>query len=115
MQRKQKNRKPYVYCDINNHESNDCEKVKRVKERKKTLSEKKLCFNCRGSEYRVSEYKSKRSCQACRRKHHTSICDENSQMMMVAKSLVIHQVAVVKVNNIMCRYNNIQMQGAPMN
>ena len=49
----------------------------------KTLSEKELCFNCPG-----------RNCPICQKKHHTSICDKNSQMMLT-KSLVIHPVFVV--------------------
>ena len=35
--------KPCVYCNLTNHRSNECEKVKGTQERKKTLSEKKLC------------------------------------------------------------------------
>ena len=103
--------KPCVYCNLTNHRSNECEKVKGMQERKKTLSEKKLCFNCTGSQHRASEWKSKRSCQICQRKHHTLICDKSSTMMMATESLVmmateslvIHPVVVVKVNNIMCR------------
>ena len=95
--------KPCVYCNLNNHRSTECEKVKGIQERKKTLSEKKLCFNCTGSQHRASECKSKRSCQICQRKHHTSICDKSSTMMMATESLVIYPVVVVKVNNIMCR------------
>ena len=77
--------------------------MKEIQERKKTLSEKKLCFNCTGKEHTASECKSKILYQICQRKHHTSICDKNSQMMMAAESLVIYPVVVVKVNNIMCR------------
>ena len=77
MQAKQKDAKlptrPCVYCNGSNHKSIECEKVKGVQDRKKTLSEKKLCFNCTGKEHRASECKSKRSCQICQRKHHTSM------------------------------------------
>ena len=41
---KQRNRKPCVYCNVNNHKSSECEKVKGIQERKKTLSEKKIVF-----------------------------------------------------------------------
>ena len=103
LQAKQKDRKPCVYCNVNNHKISESEKVKEIQERKKIISEKKLCFNCTGKEHRASECTSKRSCQICQRKHHTSICDKNSQMMMAAESLVIHPVVAVKVNNLMCR------------
>ena len=59
--------KPYVYCNLTNHRNNECEKVKGIQERKKTLSEKKLCFNSTGSSHRASECKSKRSCQICQK------------------------------------------------
>ena len=103
MQTKQRDRKPRLYCSVNNHKSNECEKVKGIQERKKTLSEKKLCFNCTGKENRALECKSKSSCQICQRKHHASICDKNSQKMMATETLLIHSVVAVKVNNIMCR------------
>ena len=77
--------------------------MKGIQERKKILIEKKLCFDCTGSEHRASECQSKRSCQICQRKHHTPICDKNGQMIMATEGLVIHPVVVVKVNNIMCQ------------
>ena len=40
MQAKQRDRKPCVYCNVNNHKSSECGKVKGIQERKKTLSEK---------------------------------------------------------------------------
>ena len=61
-----------------------------------------MYFNCAGSEHRASECKSEISRQICQRKHHTSRCDKNSQIM-VTQSLVFHPVVVVKVNNIICR------------
>ena len=42
LQAKQRDRKPCVCCNVNNHSSSQCEKVKGIQERKKTLSEKKL-------------------------------------------------------------------------
>ena len=88
---KQKDRKPCVYCYVYNHNSSGCEKAKEIQEVMKTLREKKLCFNYPVSKRRIRE-----------RKHHTSICHKNSQMM-VTQSYMIHPVFVVKVNNIICR------------
>ena len=103
LQTKQTNRKLCVWCNVNSHKSSKCEKVKGMRERKKHLSEKKLCFNYTENKQRASECKSKRSCQISQRKHHASMYDKNIQMMMTKESLVIHPVVVVKVNNIMCR------------
>ena len=38
-----------VYCDQSDYKSLDCEKVKSVSDRRKILSEKKSCFNCRST------------------------------------------------------------------
>ena len=38
----------YVYCNQSDHKPADCEKVKSVSDRRKILSEKKLCFNVTG-------------------------------------------------------------------
>ena len=45
LQTKQTNRKLCICCKVNSHESSKREKVKGMRERKKTLSEKKLYFN----------------------------------------------------------------------
>ena len=99
---KKNDRKPCVYCNVNNHKSNECEKVKGIQELKKIPSEKKSCFNCASSDHRAPECKSRISRQICQRKHHTSVCDKNSYIM-VTKSLVIHPVVLLKVNKIICR------------
>ena len=38
--------KPCVYCKSGEHKSVDCDKIKEVADRRKYLSNKKLCFNC---------------------------------------------------------------------
>ena len=69
LQAKQRDKKPSVYCNVNNHKSSECEKLKGMQERKKTLSKKILCFNCTRKEHPVSECKNKRSYQIFLRKH----------------------------------------------
>ena len=44
LQAKQRDGKRCVYCNVINHKSSECEKVKEIQERKKTLSEKKIVF-----------------------------------------------------------------------
>ncbi|XP_028415015.1 uncharacterized protein LOC114538094 [Dendronephthya gigantea] len=97
--------RPCVYCNSTQHKSVKCDKVTTKAERKKILSSKKLCFNCTGTSHRASEFRCPSSCQICRKKHHTSICEEKTEQMLVANngdSSVIYPVVVVRVNGIHC-------------
>ena len=97
--------RPCVYCESSGHKSVDCEKIVGVAQRKKHLSEKRLCFNCTGTKHRAAECRIVRSCQKCSGRHHTSICDRESQQMLLAtgEGAVIYPVVVVNVNGITCR------------
>eukprot|EP00112_Aurelia_sp_Birch-Aquarium-sp1_P007313 Seg1796.10 transcript_id=Seg1796.10/GoldUCD/mRNA.D3Y31 product="hypothetical protein" protein_id=Seg1796.10/GoldUCD/D3Y31 len=98
-----------VYCDSQEHKSAECDKIRSVAERKKHLSTKKLCFNCTGSKHRAADCRSKFTCQRCNGKHHTSICDQEQQQIMLAndegknRGTVTYPVVVVKVNGVKCR------------
>ena len=98
-----------VYCDKSDHRSTECSITTDVTERKKILSTKKLCFNCTGAKHRAADCHSKSKCQKCNGKHHTSICEQGMQQIMlatsteVAKETVTYPVVVVKVNGIKCR------------
>ena len=76
-----------------------------VAQRKKYLSEKRLCFNCTGTRHRAADCRIVRSCQKCNGRHHTSICDRDSQQMLLAtgEGAVIYPVVVVDVHGIKCR------------
>ena len=107
-QAKQQDWKPArtcVYCGASEHKSSECDKVVDVAERRKHLSSKKLCFNCTATKHRVSEYRSKRGCQICSGKHHTSICDKTPDKMLTAtgEGTVTYPVVVVIVNGVKCR------------
>ena len=54
-----------VYCHEPGHKSADCDNVKSLTERKRLLSERKLCFNCTGGKHRAAECRSKIRCQRC--------------------------------------------------
>eukprot|EP00794_Sanderia_malayensis_P007573 gene7573-biopygen6100 len=98
-----------VYCENTEHKSVDCDNIKTVAERKKCLSLKKLCFNCTGSKHRAAECHSRFKCQKCSAKHHTSICDQQSQQILLATNeakssgTVTYPVVLVKVNGVTCR------------
>ena len=98
-----------VYCDSQEHKSAECDKIKGVAERKKHLSTKKLCFNCTGSKHRAAECRSVFTCQRCNGRHHTSICDQEQQQILLAndevksRGTVTYPVVVVKVNGVKCR------------
>ena len=94
-----------MYCESSEHKSVNCDKIVGVAVRKKHLSEKKLCFNCTGSRHRAAECRIVRSCQKCNGRHHTSICDRESQQMLLAtgQGVVTYPVVVVDVDGIKCR------------
>ena len=76
-----------VYCDSAEHVSSSCNKIPTPAERKAFLAKKKLCFNC--------------ACRVCRKRHHTSICEQTSEPSLttnVIGSSVVHPVIMVNVN-----------------
>ena len=98
----------YVYCDKRDHRSSDCKTAKTVTERRKILSDKKLCFNCTGAKYRTVEFRSTKTCLKCKNKHHTSICDKladsKSELMLVTtEANVTYPVTIIKVNCVKSR------------
>ena len=96
-----------VYCE-GEHNSTDCVNIKSVGERKKILSEKKLCFNCTGSRHRASQCKSKvGECPICGKAHHSSIHQEEYKreagLSASSESDVIYPVVVLKLDGVKCR------------
>ena len=96
-----------VYCGKQEHKSVDCKTVVTVDDRKKVLSNKRLCFNCTGSKHRAEDCRSRSLCQICQRRHHTSICNSVSNQLMTATTMerptVIYPVVVVEVLGVKCR------------
>ena len=95
-----------VYCEDANHASSDCTRVVTVDERKKFLSQKRLCFNCTGAKHRAAECRSKISCQKCHLKHHTSICIRGQQLMTAtgaSEGPLVYPLVVVNVEGVTCR------------
>ena len=107
-----------VYCSSKSHKSFQCDTVSDSSARKKVLSEKKLCFNCTGSQHQAGRCKSKKNCGKCNGRHHTSICDTadssqpippppanpSRQPLLVSKeSTVVYPSVIVQVNGAKCR------------
>ena len=61
-----------VFCG-GNHKHKDCVSVPDMKSRYEQVKQKRLCFNCLGL-HQVSKCPSRKRCQVCTKKHHTSIC-----------------------------------------
>ena len=93
-----------VYCDKEGHKSTECKTVAKVSERRLILSQKRLCFNCTGSKHRASECRSTKTCLTCKEKHHTSICEKGSNMLLTTNtSLVTYPVLVIEVEGVKCQ------------
>ena len=71
------NPKECVYCGDVSHKPSNCQKITKIEERRATLAQKNLCFNCATPNHRAAECFSKATCQHCKKRHHTSICDRN--------------------------------------
>ena len=97
--------RPRVYCTSTSHKSVNCDKIASVGDRKKHLSERRLCFNCTGTRHRAADCRITRSCQKCNGRHHTSICDKETQQLLLTtfEDEVIYSVVVCNVNGITCR------------
>ena len=97
-----------VFCN-GDHRSAECGKFPSISQRRRILSDKKLCFNCTGTRHQAQDCHSKNSCQRCGSRHHTSICDRwasNNQMMLVTgdhEGSIIYPEVVVVVDGIKCR------------
>ena len=96
-----------VYCEDQNHRSVNCTKVTETGERRRILSEKRLCYNCTGGKHRADECKSRLRCQKCSCKHHTSICstrENDFNPLLVAAGLpnarVTYPAVVVEVEGV---------------
>ena len=74
-----KREKMCAYCK-GSHHSTDCFKISDKKRRLEYAQQNKLCFNCLKGRHSVRECLSKGRCRNCKRKHHTSLCEDKSQL-----------------------------------
>ena len=90
------NPKVCVYGSKKDHKSSDCKIITKAEDRKKILSEKRLCFHCTGVKHRAAECRSKRTCQTCKGKHHSPLCKQLNTMTVATEGSVMYPVVVVK-------------------
>ena len=86
-----------VYCDSNDHNISECDKLKEVSERREFLKTNKLCYNCAGKGHGVGACKS-RSCRNCEDRHHTSLCPKKSRYLISATKETVHPTLVIIAN-----------------
>lgn len=69
-------RKPHLCCAFckDMHSANDCTKYDNYHQRMKIVKRDRLCFNCLGR-HRVSDCQSRSNCKICKKRHHTSLCN----------------------------------------
>ena len=70
--------RPCTYC-VEAHRSDKCDKITSVEERCSILKRQHGCLNCLGLKHTKIECYSKGRCMKCKRKHHTSICEEKQE------------------------------------
>ena len=64
------------YCQ-QSHPSSTCSSVTTLTDRKQSLKANGRCFNCLRRGHVTRTCKSSSRCQKCKKKHHTSICDDD--------------------------------------
>ena len=108
------NPKECAYCGDVSYKPSNCQKITKIEERRATLAQKNLCFNCATPNHRAAECFSKATCQHCKKRHHTSICDrnltskdgrkdKNTLMTASGSNEGILPIIPIKVDGITCR------------
>ena len=108
------NPKECAYCGDVSHKPSNCQKITNIEERRATLAQKNLCFNCATPNHRAAEFFSKATCPHCKKRHHTSICDrnltpkdgrkdKNTVMTASGSNEGILPIIPIKVDGVICR------------
>ena len=108
------NPKECAYCGDVSYRPSNCQKITKIEERRATLAQKNLCFNCATPNHRAAECFSKATCPHCKKRHHTSICDrnltpkdgrkdKNTLMTASGSNEGILPIIPTKVDGIICR------------
>ena len=93
-----------VYCENPVHKSSERELVSGIPERRLILPKKKLCFNCTGPKYRTSGCRSNKTCAICKGKHHTSICEKTSNVLLTTNdNHVTYPLVIIDIEGTKCR------------
>ena len=67
-------KRPCVFCKSTAHLPTKCDTIMEPQKRLAFIKGENLCFNCFGH-HKVSHCHSKFRCKICKKKHHTSLCD----------------------------------------
>ena len=67
-----------AFC-LDSHAHEDCGKITDVRERKRLVSKFGRCFNCIRKGHRARECRTNVSCKKCKGRHHTSLCEIETQ------------------------------------
>ena len=90
-----------MYCK-EDHWANDCTSLVTVEVRRKFFHDNQLCYNCGRPGHPASKCRSRR-CYKCKGRHHTSICDKESDPVLTAftpksEELTIPAIIPVQIN-----------------
>jgi len=102
-----------VYCG-EKHKPVVCNKITNLSDCRQILLNRRLCFHCISGSHRASHCPRKLTCQCCRKRHHTSLCEtidptnEHEQPRGVALTTNqngdgLFPVLIIEVNGIKCR------------
>ena len=90
-----------VYCGKRGHKSSKCELVSETPERRLILSKKKLCFNSTSPKHCASDCHSNKTFANCKGKHHTSICEKTSTVLLTTNdNRVTYPLAIIDIEGI---------------
>ena len=78
LNRRSKASRPCTYC-TEIHRPEKCDKITSVEERRSIPERQQRCLNCLGLKHTKIECYSKGRCMKCKKKHHTSICEEKQE------------------------------------
>lgn len=105
-----------VYCDRVTHRSWEWDSVTSPVERRRILQNKRLCFNCTGTQHSAFQCRSRATCVHCKQRHHSSICSQptatgrqianNGGVALTATQegeKVCHPIVLVNLNGMTCR------------
>ena len=68
-----------TFCKSTSHTTSKCNVITDKQKRVEVVKQENLCFNCLGH-HKISQCPSKYRCKICKRKHHTSLCDDKNNL-----------------------------------
>ena len=75
----QRYNRPCAFCE-GSHSAIQCHNITDINQRKEIAKNANRCFNCLFVGHRQSECRSTGRCRKCNRKHHTSLCSNQTQV-----------------------------------